>query len=408
MKNVLKYLGVAMLAITFGSCTKDPIYEHYTFYRPVYQTKAEVKSNIKSNSPTTIENAGKIFVKGSYVFLNDIDKGIHIIDYSNPVMPRNIAFINIPGCRDIAVKDNYMYADCFTDLVTVDISNPGQVNLKSFINGVFPNRYPYFGNDTGKVIVDWVRVDTAIKKGATGGGWPELYSGGGLTNSPSASAGNGTGGSMAAFALMGNRMYTVDNANLKVFNTSNGANPQYVTNIALGSWQIETIYPFNDKLFIGSQNGMMIYSASSPDNPSFLGSFAHATMCDPVIADGDKAYVTLRSGNTCTGTNNQLDVLNITNVTSPQLIKTYPLNNPAGLAKDGNKLLICDDDAGLKLFNAAVATDIYPTATLSGIKAYDVIAMNGIAIVSAKEGIYFVDYATPNQLNIKGKINVQQ
>lgn len=407
MRNILQCLTIAILAVATGSCTKEPVFDHYTFYRPVYQTKAEVKANIKSNDPTAIENTGKIFVKNQYVFLNDIDKGVHIIDYSSPATPRNIAFISIPGCRDIAVKDNFMYADCYTDLVTIDISNPQQVNLKSFINGVFPNRFPYAGNDTGKVIVDWVRVDTSIKR-SSGGGWPELYSGGGLMNAPSAGAGNGTGGSMAAFALMGNRMYTVDNANLKVFNTTNAANPQYVKNVDLGSWRIETIYPFNDKLFIGSQNGMMIYSAANADNPVMLGSFAHATMCDPVIADDNKAYVTLRSGNTCAGINNQLDVLNITDVTSPQLIKTYPLNNPAGLAKDGNKLLICDGDAGLKLFNAAVATNIYPTATISGITAYDVIAINGTAIVSAKDGIYFIDYAAPNQLSIKGKINVQQ
>lgn len=414
MKNLSKLIAGAAFLFMLSACTKDNRYDYYTFYRPVYETKAAVKANIKSNTPTAIENPGKIYVKGHYVFLNDIDKGIHVIDYSNPASPVNTAFVNIPGCRDIAVKGNIMYADCYTDLVAIDIADANNVVLKNFINGVFPNRYydAGIGTDTGKVIVNWVRVDTVVRRGdhfredSAG-----LFSVGGVQNSPVPSANNGgqtngTGGSMAAFALAGNRLYTVDHANLKVFNTSNAAAPQYVSNVVLGSWTIETIFPFQDKLFIGSRNGMMIYSITNADAPSFVSSFQHATMCDPVIADENTAYVTLRSGTFCTGTSNQMDVLNIQNINNPQLIRTYPMTNPAGLSKDGHALLVCDGGSGLKLLDASNSHNITQQAVINNITPYDVIALNGTAIVSAADGIYFVQYALPGTLTIKGKINV--
>lgn len=415
MKNLSKLILVAGLLLAFTSCSKEQEYELYTFYRPVYQTKAIVKENIRSSPAIAVENPGKIYVKGNYVFLNDISKGIHVIDFTNRAAPVNKAFIAIPGCRDIAVKDNYMYADCYTDLVTIDIADANNVVLKNYINGVFPNRFydPTIGADTGKVIVDWVRVDTLVKKRRFEDS-AMLYTSGVQFNSPLASSGNnngaqtsnGTGGSMAAFALSGNRLYTVDNQNLKVFSTGNASAPQYVTNINLGSWRIETIFPFQNKLFIGSQNGMMIYSMANPDAPAFLSSFEHATMCDPVIADANTAYVTLRSGTFCTGLDNQMDVLNIQNITSPQLIKTYPMTNPAGLSKDGNALLVCDGVAGLKLLDASNSQNILQRSVISAINPYDVIAMNGTAIVSAKDGIYFIRYALPGTLVIEGKINV--
>ena len=416
MKNVSKLIMVAAFLLALASCTKDFTYEHYTFYRPVYETKASVKANIKSSAPVSIENPGKIYVKGNYVFLNDINKGIHIIDYSNPSTPVNKAFVAIPGCRDIAVKDNFMYADCYTDLVTIDIADANNVVLKNYINGVFPNRYYDAGlnMDTSMVILSWVRVDTMVKReaGMREDWWindssmifdfnmPNASSSGGLSN------GNGVGGSMAAFALSGNRLYTVDNTNLKIFNTVNAGAPQYISNVNLGTWNIETVFPFQDKLFIGSQNGMLIYSIANADAPVFLSSFEHATVCDPVIADGNTAYITLRSGGICMGIENQMEVLNIQNILNPQLIKTYPMTHPAGLSKDGHALLVCDKGAGLKLLDATNATTIAQKAMISNIDPYDVIALNGTAIVSASDGIYFVSYALPNTLVVKGKINV--
>src|SRR5215212_5820792 len=119
-------LLIVIAGICFSGCLKDTAYKKqtYIFYMPVYESKDIVKANIKSNNAKEVQNPGKIYFYGKYIFLNEIDKGIHIIDNSDPASPRNIAFIDIPGNMDIAVKGNVLYADLYSDLVTIDITNP--------------------------------------------------------------------------------------------------------------------------------------------------------------------------------------------------------------------------------------------------------------------------------------------
>jgi hypothetical protein len=95
---------------------KDTVKESYSFFRPVYQTKDQVKAGIKNAPSVEIEKPGKIILKDHYLFLNDVDKGVHIIDIADPANPKKISFISIPGCVDMAINGNYLYADCYTDL----------------------------------------------------------------------------------------------------------------------------------------------------------------------------------------------------------------------------------------------------------------------------------------------------
>jgi hypothetical protein len=213
---------------------------------------------------------------------------------------------------------------------------------------------------------------------------------------------------MARFALLNDRMYTVDYSRMKVFNTAVPAVPVYVKETATIGFMIETIFPFGNNLFIGSMNGMYIYDVTNKDNPIQKGSFAHARVCDPVISDGNYAYVTLRNGSKCAGYINQLDVVDIGNITKPSLLKSYMLTNPHGLSKDGNTLLICDGADGLKLFDAANAAAIKQLSVVPGMDAYDVITVNGLAIVSAADGLYLINYTQPTSPKIVGSIKLKK
>ena len=124
--KIFKAVLVLFLFSFLNSCVKDTCRRIYTYsyYLPVYKTTAEVRANIKSSTPQEITNPGKIVLLGNYIFLNEVDKGIHIIDNGNPASPQNVAFINIPGNMDLALKGNILYADLYTDMVTLDISNP--------------------------------------------------------------------------------------------------------------------------------------------------------------------------------------------------------------------------------------------------------------------------------------------
>ena len=395
----------------FSGCLKDEIKKSYTFYRPVYKTSEQVRLEIKSSDPISVNNPGKLFYRNGYVFLNEINKGVHIIDISTPSKPKVVAFVNIPGSVDLAVRSNILYADMYTDLVAIDISNPLDVKLSSIVEGVFPQRhYIDFYADTSKVIVDWIRVDTTVTSTEENSafGWGMMRADVFLASSSSSGSksSNGVGGSMARFALSNDRLYTVDYSMIKVFNTSDAAKPTFVKEVQTQSWDIETIFPFANHLFIGSMTGMLIFDISNKDNPAAVGAFDHARVCDPVISDGNYAYVTLRGGSTCEGFLNQLDVLDIADVTKPKLVQSYSMTNPRGLSKDGNILLICDGDDGLRIMDASNAAAIKPLSLLKMSTTFDVIAIGGIAIVSAMDGLYLVDYSAPANPVITGSIKL--
>jgi hypothetical protein len=422
MKNFITYkslLSLLCLSLLLNGCVKDNCKRSYkyTYYRPVYKTTAEVRANIKSNAAKEIKNPGKIFLQGNYIFLNELDQGVHVIDNSNPLSPKRVAFIDIPGNLDLAVKGNTLYADMYTDLITLDISNPLNVTVKKYNEGVFPARYytGNFVNNTAAIIVDWITKDTTIIEDCTGYGNGWLASGdvimqGAFNSTPGPAKATGSpigqGGSMARFALVGNYLYTVGDIDLSVFNISNSNNPTYIKSSQV-DWHVETIYPFGNKLFIGSNNGMFIYDVqASPADPVKVGEFTHARACDPVIADNNYAYVTLHSGTTCLGYENQLDIVKLNNLTDAALAKTYNFTSPHGLSKDCNLLFICDGTDGLKIYDAGDVMNLSLIKQIPNLETYDVIAYNKIALVVANDGLYQYDYSNLNNIHLVSKLGI--
>ncbi|MBC7422101.1 MAG: hypothetical protein H7334_01465, partial [Ferruginibacter sp.] len=101
----LQLFLIIAISIFAQSCVKDKVQTTYTYLKPVYQSKETVWQNIKSAAPQPLQNTGKLFLYGKYIFINEVNKGVHIIDNSTPQLPKNIAFIAIPGNVDIAVKN---------------------------------------------------------------------------------------------------------------------------------------------------------------------------------------------------------------------------------------------------------------------------------------------------------------
>jgi hypothetical protein len=417
MRKIILLPLLAMMVFALQSCLKDKITKTYSIFEPIYKSKAEVQAEIRSSTPVSISNPGKIYMYGNYIFLNDVNKGVHVIDNANPANPVIKSFINIPGNVDIAVKGSMLYADLFTDLVVVDIADPLNATLKNVVPKIFPEREYAAGfiQDSNKVIVGWTerKIKEKVDLAPAGRGWISgdrfmsantAQSGAG--NSGGIKAMTGIAGSMSRFSIVNNYMYAVNTSSVKVLDISILDDPQLQNTVYVGSWNIETIYPFKNKLFIGSSNGMFIFDISNPAAPTREGSVQHFRACDPVVADDNYAFVTLRAGTFCQGTNNQLDVINVQNVRSPQLVKTYGFTNPHGLAKDGDLLFICDGADGLKVYNASNVFSLQLLDRVKNIETYDVIAWNNRLLVVAKGGLYQYNYSNPNSLSLISKLAV--
>ncbi|MDX1937830.1 MAG: hypothetical protein SFU21_11980 [Flavihumibacter sp.] len=207
----------------------------------------------------------------------------------------------------------------------------------------------------------------------------------------SAKTTTGSGGSMARFTIVNNYLYSVDKQNLNVFNISDAANPQKVKTIAVG-FEIETIFPFKDKLFIGSTSVVHIFSLDMPDNPVKLSEAISPTVmrrCDPVVAKDTVAYATLRTNVACGGgTQSILAVYNIKDVTKPVQVTSRDLTEPLGLGYQDSALYVCDAQRGLIVFNISQAFNpVFKTEIQNGQYFIDVIPYNDLLICWTKSGM---------------------
>ena len=393
-----KLLSIPVLIAFFAlfSCEKDNDTNLATVAIPVTQSVADFRASVKIQAPRNIQESGKIYAWQDYIFINDKNEGVHIIDNTDPFNPRNIKFLKIPRNMDIAIKDEKLYADNGMDLVVFDISDINNITESARVQDVFPNYYnlapegaSYVDfqnfNPTQEVIVGYIMETRKIEQAQVqpDGQWLESASDGG---------GNlGTGGSMARFSIKNDYLYVADEAKLSAFDISNPASPNLVSSEYAG-WNIETLFSYEDHLYLGSDRGMYIYSIENPASPHSVSYLEHVQGCDPVVVKDNYAYVTIRGGNACGQNFNQLDVVDISDKQNPFIEKTYEMSNPYGLGVKDNWLFICDGDAGLKVYDIENTPDLRLIDQFSNISTYDVIPLEDKLLMVGDNILYQYSY----------------
>ncbi len=425
MNNRIKFfaiiLGTLAISLSLTSCLDDICDETRTFiqYNPIYSGYDQIRIDIVAEGPRELKNPGKLYSYENYLLINEISEGLHIVNNEDPSNPIIEAFIPIPGNVDMAVKNNILFADNYMDLISIDISDPLNPSLINRQMDLYSNywfqegRGFHIGYRETEITMEvecsdpnwnnnrWFQ-DDILWAAETAGGFDT--SGGG-----SAPSVTGTGGSLARFTLAKDHLYLVDQNNLYTLEIDDMGAANLITDFNIG-WGIETIFPYGDNLFIGSNTGMFIYSLTDPSYPTYASEFRHAQACDPVFVDGNTAYVTLRSGTRCQNFNNQLDVLDVTDIFNPSLITTHSMDNPHGLSKIENKLLICEGEYGLKTFDATDDMEIRSNLLnhIKDIHAYDVIALSlDHVLVIGKDGLHQYD-ASENELRILSTLAVNR
>ena len=411
-KFVMAFFAITLLLL--ASCDDQRTQTiTWTEYEPVYMTQEEFLASVKVTEPREMEEPGKIYLYDDYLFVNDVNEGVHIINNSNPSAPYFAGFVTIPGNKDIAVRGELLYADSAGDLLVFDISDFEKPQLLSRIKDVFNlsqtqfRGHPYRPVDPSRgIVVDWEEVEVeevchgdCSQPGRGPWGWGIMTFGRASTDAAGNTGSVGTGGSMARFAITGDKLYAVDWSNLVTFDISA---PEPVKRDLQGvGWMIETIFPYNEHLFIGSANAMYIYDIhTNPASPKRVSVFQHATACDPVVVEGDYAYVTLRDGDHCpniTG-NNQLEVINVSDLFNPKRIGIYKMLHPHGLGIDSGDLFISEGDYGLKIMDASDPYNVKEVRHIQDIRTFDVIPNDGVLIVTGPTGIIQYDYSDVKNL----------
>jgi hypothetical protein len=213
---------------------------------------------------------------------------------------------------------------------------------------------------------------------------------------------------MARFITYDDYLYVLESSyNLKVIDISDPdqvevKNEQYL-------WgNVETVFIADQHLYVGTSNGMHILSLEVPSSPSVLSTYQHITSCDPVVVEGDWAYVTLRSGNLCGGNQNLLEVINISDKTDPVRQASYGMKSPYGLGIDNGVLFVCEGEFGLRVFDATNVNSIteHQIAIFPGIHAYDVIPLGSVLLMIGDDGFQIYDYANLEDIHLLGSLPV--
>ncbi len=414
MKSLKFSLLLVGFSLLFSNCIKDHCKQQIRMYFPVYKTREALLNGVKLLAPQAITKAGKIFSYANYLFINEIDKGIHVIDNTDPKNPVKIGFLTIEGNLDLWVKNNLLYADCYDNLLVLDISNIHSIIRVESLPEIFPQR-SYNGaniDETKGYVVGWDQRDTSVafdcNKGSDvytlGGIMKASYSMEvGLASSSNFIPPSGVAGSLTRFNVTGNYLYCVDEGTIHSFNIAQ-QKPSKGADIAIG-WGLETIFSFNNNLFIGTSTGVLIYSLSNPVIPAYVNKMQHVRTCDPVITDGEYAFLTLRGGSACGGFTNQLDVLNVKDLQNVSLIKSYALASPYGLGMDAKYLFVCDDGYGIRVFDRSDVLLMNEINKIVVEHPRDIIVLNNSLLVLTDTKMVQFDYSDIQNVKLVSQIN---
>ncbi|MDN4165197.1 hypothetical protein QWY31_06775 [Cytophagales bacterium LB-30] len=168
MKRIYFLFVAASLGLS--ACFTDPVpvfpVEEVQGFKPVYAEETDIE--VKLMSPQAMRYPGKIYVLEDYLFINDLNYGVHVYDNSNPYLPRKLGFIQIIGNQDIAIRNGVMYADYLENLIAIDLRSYPEISVTERIlndrEGV--SNYPpnseggYFEcvDPSRGTVIGWVRA----------------------------------------------------------------------------------------------------------------------------------------------------------------------------------------------------------------------------------------------------------
>jgi hypothetical protein len=416
MKTLKSFVGFLFL-VFFISCENNDLPSvKVKFAVPVIKSLSELRANVGIGAAKQTNSDGKIYVAQNYLFYIAQEQGVHVYNNQNPATPLNIAFITIEGVHDIAVKGNFLYADNFVDLLVFDISNINNITLVKtvenslYFNAIYPSDaeyYDYTSIPNSDEIITSYRIEMRDKP-------DEQYNllandtFSGSENGPQTNSNTiGVGGSYAKFQINNNALYVVSAYKLNVFNISNPINTFFDKEVYMNAWfgggEFETLFIQKETLFVGATNGMFTVNADDEFNPYFVGGFSHATACDPVVVYGNTAYITVRGGSTCGAIQDQINVIDVTDIANPALISTTFVNEPYGLGINNSILYVCCGANGLKIYDATTANLVLKNTYTTNLR--DVIPLNSHLIAVGTNKVIQYNYGANFTLNQISEIN---
>lgn len=395
-------LLLCFCSLLLTNCTKDTgtIQVHYQEATAVYGDMDEIRNKDLIAASRDIVNPGKLFIGDDFILIGEEGHGVHVIDNSDRQNPINTMFIDIPGNKEFYVDNSILYAESFYDVVKIDIQNPKQPIMLDRARNAVQNE---FTDDKGDALIGFEYEEKTVELNEDDDFYKEVigdqlvyfdFARNIIPNSavPSSFAGNSSAqiGTVNRMTKTKGHIYLISNTNMIVIpdNHNFSTNAKRILNLQQG---METIFPYEEYLFVGSRTSMAIYDTEFELRPQQVSEFEHARSCDPVLPHEDVAYVTLRTADfsDCPGNINGLLVVDIHNVNNVDLLTEIEMTSPYGMTVIGTDLYVGEGENGLKIFD--ISNRKKPKLkTQHDFEAYDIIADpfdNRIVFIAGPHGL---------------------
>lgn len=221
-------------------------------------------------------------------------------------------------------------------------------------------------------------------------------------NSTPANTSNGVGGSTARFVIQNDYLVVVEDRRIRTFSLKDSMKPKFVDESFTTGPRLETVFAYGkDLVLIGTNQGAVITRITNEGLVDGISFASHFTSRDPVIAENDIMYVTIRpeenqarvvddSGVLATDPSNRLIVYDISNLGDPEEITQLGIKNPTGLSLSGNRLYVCFAE-GLRIYDITEPRIPKAITDYADFPCNDVIAAENSLIATGEKGIELLE-----------------
>jgi hypothetical protein len=386
MKNLYIQFAMLLFGIFLVSCTDDTgtVNVNYVEATAIYGDIDEIRALPLNEGGRSIQNPGKIYIGDDFILIGEEGQGIHVISNQDRSNPSSDHFLQIPGNKEFFVSGNTLYAESYYDVIKIDISDPFNAMLVSRSENAIQDN---FVNDKGETLIGFSYIEKNIVLDENDDFMKEVV-GDQLvyldfaknvipkSSVPSSFAGNSanTIGTLNRITKANEHIYIVSNSNMIIIDDNN-FNAEAIRLEGIKE-DMETVFPYQNKLFVGSKTSMSVFDISTNNIPTQLTDFEHATSCDPVLPYSNVVYVTLRTADfsLCPGNSNSLLVIDINDVSNAAQLHDIQLTSPYGMTVINQHLFVGNGTSGLNIFNIEDPKNPLLIQEFKEVPSYDVIA----------------------------------
>ncbi len=318
-----------------------------------------------------------IFLYDTLLLVSDAVNGLIVYSVADASAPEYLQAIPLREHTGVAVVGEVVYANSGGSILALSLVSDSSYRVLSVIG---PPTYYHEGSSP---------VNEYHGGGLSCGGPSEAVS---VSND----AGSGAGGSYAVFAVAGTHLYHLRGGSLVTVDVSNPKDPREIGDLYI-NWSVETIFSTGEHLYIGAPDGMFVVDIARPSQPELISSVGHFRSCDPVVVQGSYAYVTLRAGGTCGGTQSRLMVVDVSDPADPYTVFETFVDSPWGLCVRENSLFVAFGTAGFGLYDVAEPSSPRFVQSWGNHASKDFIWRDNHLFLMGFDRITILDVADPTQ-----------